>query len=368
MKLFCNQKDLANAINIVQRAVSSKTTLPILKGLLIEAYDHKLKLTGNDMSIGIETHINANIEKEGSVVLSSRLFGEIIRKLPNALVEIEILDNLTVIIRCEKSEFTLLGQEADEFPNIPEVNEENCYKIDHDLLKDMIRQTIFAISQDETRPILTGSLVEIDNGHLTIVSIDGYRLAIRKSLIKSDKNNRAVVPGKTLNETLKILSGFENNNEVKICFTDKHILFSIDNVKVVSRLLEGEFINYSQIEPKECKSKVIVSLNDFSQGIERASLLARESKNSSIKLSIMDDLITVTSSVEVGSAREEVKIKLDGQDIDIGFNPKYLLDALKVIDTEDIQIELTTSVSPCVIKPLGNDNYIYIVLPVRMAN
>ena len=205
------------------------------------------------MSIGIETHINANIEKEGSIVLSSKLFGEIIRKLPNALVEIEILENLTAIIRCEKSEFTLIGQEADEFPNIPEVNEENCYKLDHDLLKDMIRQTIFAISQDETRPILTGSLVEIENGHLTIVSIDGYRLAIRKSLIKSDKNNRAVVPGKTLNETLKILSGLENNNEVKICFTNKHILFSIDHVKVVSRLLEGEFINYSQIEPKECK-------------------------------------------------------------------------------------------------------------------
>ena len=142
----------------------------------------------------------------------------------------------------------------------------------------------------------------------------------------------------------------------------------MENVKVVSRLLEGEFINYSQIEPKECKSKVIVNLTEFSQGIERASLLARESKNSSIKLSIKDDLIVVTSSVEVGSAHEEIKIKLDGQDIEIGFNPKYLLDALKVIDTEEIEIELTTSVSPCVMKPLGNDNYIYIVLPVRMAN
>lgn len=368
MKLFCNQKDLANAINVVQRAVSSKTTLPILKGILLEAYDHKLKLTGNDMNIGIETYINANIETEGSIVLSSRLFGEIIRKLPNALIEIEILENATVVIRCEKSEFTLVGQGADEFPNIPEVNEENSYKLDHDLLKDMIRQTIFAISQDETRPILTGSLVEIEDGKLTMVSIDGYRLAIRKAQIKSEQNNRAVVPGKTLNETLKILSGFENNNDVKISFTDKHILFSMENVKVVSRLLEGEFINYSQIEPKECKSKVTVNLSEFSHGIERASLLARESKNSSIKLAIKDDLITITSTVEVGSAHEEVKIKLDGQDIEIGFNPKYILDALKVIDSEDIQIELTTSVSPCVMKPLDSENYVYIVLPVRMAN
>lgn len=368
MKIFCNQKDLANSINIVQKAISSKPTLPILKGILIEAFDNKLKLTGNDTNIGIEHFINSNNETDGSVVVSSRLFGEIIRKLPNSIVELDVDDNKNIKIKCEKSEFVLQGQAADEFPEIPEINEENCYKISTSLMKDMIRQTIFAISQDETRPVLTGSLIEIKEGKFTMVSIDGYRLAIKKANIDNLKNNKAVVPGKTLNETLKIISSFEDEEQLNIYFTDKHILFSTENVRIVSRLLDGEFINYSQIEPKDFKSKLTSKLDEFLNGIERASLMARESKNNFIKFSIKDDLLVISSNVEIGSAHEEIKIKLDGKDIDIGFNPKYIIDVLKVIDSEEIEMELTTSVSPCIIRPLNDKNYTYIILPVRMAN
>jgi len=235
-------------------------------------------------------------------------------------------------------------------------------------MKDMIKQTIFAISQDETRPVLTGSLIEIKEGKFTMVSIDGYRLAIKKANIDNLKNNKAVVPGKTLNETLKIISSFEDEEQLNICFTDKHILFSTENVRIVSRLLDGEFINYSQIEPKDFKSKLTSKLDEFLNGIERASLMARESKNNFIKFSIKDDLLVISSNVEIGSAHEEIKIKLDGKDIDIGFNPKYIIDVLKVIDSEEIEMELTTSVSPCIIRPLNDKNYTYIILPVRMAN
>ncbi len=368
MKIICNQKDLTNSINIVQKAVSQKTTKPILKGILLESYDDKLKLTANDMSIGIETNIDAEIKEEGSIVLSSKLFGEIIRKLPQSTVCIELDENMIVTISCENSKFTLVAQKSDEFPNLPEVDEQNYFSINQNLLKDMIKKTIFAISQDESRKVLTGSLFQIEDGNLTIVSIDGYRLAIRKASIQFDKNIKYVVPGKTLSETLKILSLFDDNNDVKICFTDKHVLFNINNIKIISSLLEGDFINYSQIEPKEFTSKVNVSLNSIYQSIERASLLTRESKNSSIKLAIEDNNMNITSAVEVGSAQEIVPINLEGKNINIGFNPKYLLDALKVIDSNDIELLLNSNISPCIIKAHNDDNYIYIVLPVRLAN
>lgn len=366
MKIICSQKELNNAVHIVQKAVSTKTTLPILKGILLEAKDNKLKLVGNDLDIGIENYIETKIIKEGSIVISSRLFGDIIRKLPSSEIEIEVDDNNNVFIRCENSDFKLVGHPAMEFPELPFVEDKNTYTIGQDLFKNMIRQTIFATSQDETRPILTGSLIEISDNKISMVAIDGYRLALRKAYLNTDIDNKAVIPSKTLNEINRILSN-ESEGNIYISFTDKHILFTIDETRIISRLLEGEFINYLQIIPKEFKSNVKVSTKNLLDSIERASLLAKEGKNNLIKFSVKDDIMNVSSNVEIGSVNEQVPIELEGDDLDIGFNSKYLLEALKIIDSEELYLEFTTGVSPCIIKPTDNDNYIYLLLPVRLS-
>lgn len=367
MKFTCAQSDLANAINTVQKAVSTKSTHPILKGILIEASQHTIKLTGNDLSIGIECYFEAQVSEPGNIVVSSRLFGEIIRKLPDAEIHIQVDANNQVFIQCEKSRFNLLGQAANEFPELPELGNTEVCDLDCDLFKNMIRQTLFATSQDESRPILTGCLIEIEGGKMTMVAIDGYRLALRTASVNPNSVGRAVIPNKTLSEVSKIISAMTSEDQIRLAFTDKHILFEVGAVKIVSRLLEGEFIKYAQIIPKDNKSLVVVNTSDILNSIERASLLARESKNSSIKLSVKNQVLSISSNVEVGSAIEEVEIELEGSELEIGFNPKYLVDALKVMDSEQIVMEFSTSVSPCIMKPADQDSYTYLVLPVRMS-
>lgn len=366
MKIRCNTQDLINGINIVQKAVSSKTTMPILKGIMLKANSNKLTLTGNDLNIGIENHVETEIETEGSIVVSSKLFGEIIRKLPDETVEIFVDENNTVHINCNYSKFELIGQATDEFPSLPEVDDSDSISINRELLKNMIRQTIFATATGDTRPILTGTLMKIEDGIISMVSLDGYRLAIRMANIVGTENKSAIIPAKTLSEVSKIISSIEDSGDININISDKHIMFNFDDIKIVSRLLEGEFIKYSQMIPKEYKSKVVVSTNQLLKSIERASLVAREGRNTSIKISISDDFMNISSNVEIGSVNEDVKINLEGDDLIIGFNPKYLSDALKVIDSEEVVLELSSSVSPCIIKPLDNENYIYLVSAVRI--
>lgn len=367
MKFICSQSDLANAINTVQKAVSTKSTHPILKGILIEAHDRQIKLTGNDLNVGIECFFEANVTEAGSIVVSSRLFGEIIRKLPDSEIRIAVDESNQVHIECEKSKFNLVGQASAEFPELPELGNTEVCDLDCDLFKNMIRQTLFATSQDESRPILTGCLIEIDNGAMTMVAIDGYRLALRNATVNKSATGKAVIPGKTLSEVGKIISGMTEEDQIRLAFTDKHILFEVGPVRIISRLLEGEFIKYAQIIPKDNKSRVVVNTNDILNSIERASLLARESKNSSIKLSIGQNVMSISSNVEAGSAVEEVEIKLDGPELEIGFNPKYLVDALKVMDSDELHMEFSTSVSPCIMKPNDQESYTYLVLPVRMS-
>lgn len=367
MKFSCNQRDLTEGLNSVQKAVSVKTTLPILKGILIETDGEFLKLTGNDLNLGIEARIPAMIEEHGSVVVSSRIFGEIVRKLPETRLNFTVDESHQVSIDCEHSSFNLLGQSGVEFPELPQVEDSESFTLSQDLFRSMIRQTIFAISQDEARPILTGVLVEADKGEMSMVAIDGYRLALRKAEIDPSISKRAVIPGKTLSELSRLMTG-ENDEKVKISMSDRHILFEIDDIRIVSRLLEGEFIKYGQIIPKENKSLITTNVTDLTNAIERASLMAREGKNSSIRFTIKDDLMTIRSNVEIGSVREELRIELEGEDIEIGFNPRYMLDALKIMESDSVVLEMTTPVSPCIMKPVDSDSYLYLVLPVRMPN
>lgn len=367
MKFKCKQSDLSTAIAIVSKAVSSKTTKPILSGIYFEAKDHQLKLIGNDLNMCIETSIDADIEIEGSIVMPSKLFTELIRKLPDAPVEFIINDTHMVDIHCLNSTYKLVGLPGQEYPELPLIEESNSFYMDKELFGHMIRQTSFAISQDESRPVLTGALLEIENGKFNMVAIDGFRMAIKNATIKTDLVKKVVVPGRTLNEIGKLIHQIESKSELKVAFDDKQVLFNVGNIHVYSRLLSGEFINYNQILPSEYKSVITVKTNDLYNGLDRSFLMARENKNIAIRLDIKDDQLQIVSNSEMGSAVEIVPITLEGQDLEIGFNPKYLIDALKVIESEEIKMHFVNNVSPSIIKPMDTDNYTYLVLPCRIA-
>lgn len=367
MKFRCQQNALSSAISMVSKAVSSKTTLPILSGIYFESNGSELKVIGNDLNLSIETSIEAEVTEEGSVVIPARLFSELIRKLPNEEITFNVSDTYVVDILCGDSSYKIVGLPGNEYPELPVIEDTNSFLIDKELFSNMIKQTSFAISQDESRPILTGALLEIENGKFNMVAIDGFRMAIKKAIVKTDLNKKAVVPGRTLNEISKLLSSTDSKGDLRISFDEKQVLFSTKELKVYSRLLAGEFINYNQILPSEYKSMAIVETDHFLTAIDRSFLMARENKNVAIKLEVKDEYIKITSNSEMGSSVENVKIKLEGQDLEIGFNPKYLIDALKIIESEDIKLEFVNNVSPCIIKPTDNDNYIYLVLPCRIS-
>ncbi|WMJ80072.1 DNA polymerase III subunit beta [Clostridium sp. MB40-C1] len=366
MKFTCAKNKLQEAISIAQKAVTGKSPMPILQGIYLSAKSDQLTLIGSDIDLSIETKVTAEIQEEGSIVVDSKLFGEIIRKLPNSSVEIHTVDNNSIEIICEKSKFTLIHMDADEFPNLPNINENMIFSISQKILKNMIKGTIFAIAQDETRPILTGVLFEVTDEKLNLVALDGYRLALRSNNIDNDNTINAVIPGKTLNEVAKILS--EDEESVKITFTPNHILFNLGQTKIISRLLEGEFIRYTAILPEEFNSQVIAKKAELLNCIERASLMAKEGNTNLIKFDIKEDNLIITSNSQLGTVVEEMNIILQGEELQIAFNSKYLIDVLKIIDDEEIVLEFSSSVSPCIIKNKENSKYIYLVLPVRLLN
>jgi DNA polymerase-3 subunit beta len=366
LKIICNQKLLAHKIGITQRAISSKTTLELLKGILISAKDNKLKLTGYDLEIGIETFVQSEIIEEGDIVVNSRLFGDIIRKLPDAFVEIESdLDN-NVYINCLNSKFKIKGDSAIEYPILPEVEDDQTYTIAQDLLKNMIKQTSFATSNDQTKPILMGELLEVSDGDVSLVAIDGYRLAVRSSHVSSaSRNAKLIIPGKSLNDVNSLLS---NEEDVKIGFDDKNAIFMVQDTKIITRLLDGDFIDYKRLLPREFDTRIKLKTKELLYSIERASLLSQSEKNNLIKLSIREKLLVITSNTERGNVYEEVDLELEGDSLDIAFNSRYFIEGLKNIDSEEIFIEFTTNVNPCIIKPTDEVQYTYLLLPVRISS
>jgi DNA polymerase-3 subunit beta len=362
---LCDKTKLQEATAIAQKAITGKSTMPILEGLYIEASKNTLTLIGSDKDISIETKIEADVLESGKIVVDAKIFGEIIRKLPNNEIKIETLEGNNIQITCEKSVFNLVHMLPDEFPSLPQINENMIFNIPQNILKNMIKGTAFAVAQDETRPILQGILFEVDNSRLNLVALDGYRLALRSEIIDTNNTINAVIPGKTLNEVAKILE--ESDEVVNITFTTNHILFNLGDTKIISRLLEGEFIKYNALLPQEHKLIVTVNKQDLQNGIERASLMAKEGNSNLIKLDIQEDNIVLTSNSQLGKVREEVSINLQGQGIQIAFNSKYLLDVLKNMEDSEIVIELTSSISPCVIRNKNIDNSKYLVLPVRLV-
>jgi len=364
MKIICSKEDLLEGINVVQKAVSTKTTLPILEGILLEA-DDKLKMTGNDLEIGIECYVNADIQRKGSIVLNSKMFGDIVRRLPESEVLMEVKENNKVVIECENSLFEIKGISPEGFPQLPSIERENGIKISQKILKDMIKQTIFAVSVDENRPVLTGSLFEYKDGNLAIVSIDGYRLAMRKINPDNEVQDRnLIIPGKTLNEIARIIQPIDD--ELSIYTAGNQILFDMGNCILVSRLIEGEYLNYTGIIPKEYETKVTVNVKDLLACFERVSLvITNDERRYPVQLNISDEMIVITSNTEIGNAREEIRIEMEGKKQAISFNPRYFIEALRVIDNETVSICFTSNVGPCIIKPLQGDSFIYLILPIR---
>lgn len=365
MNIICSKQKLQEGISIVTKAITGKTTMPILEGIYIEATKSGITLIGSDMDVSIETKVEADVIKEGSIVIDAKIFSEIIRKLPNSDVKIEIAENDLIQITCEKSVFNLVFMNSSDYPSLPTINEDLTVEVPQNLLKNMIKGTSFAIAQDEARPILQGILFEVKNKQLNLVALDGYRLAVRSELLDIDNDMEVVIPGKTLNEVSKILE--DNSEIVKITFTSNHILFNLNNTKIISRLLEGKFVNYISLLPQEHKLVVSVKKQDFQNGLERASLMAKDGNSNLIKLEAQEDSLVITSNSQLGKVREEVSINLQGDGIQIAFNSRYLLDVLKNMEEDDIDIEMTSSVSPCVIKGRNMNNAKYLVLPVRLV-
>ncbi|EGT4136430.1 DNA polymerase III subunit beta [Clostridium perfringens] len=365
MIFTCDKNKLQESIAIAQKAITGKSTMPILEGLYIEASENIVTIIGSDKDVSIETKFEANITEPGKLVVDAKIFGEIIRKLPNDKIKIETVSEEAIRITCQKSVFDLLHMNAEDFPSLPKINENMIFSINQGILKNMIKGTSFAIAQDETRPILQGILFEIKDSKLNLVALDGYRLAIRTENIDTNNTINAVIPGKTLNEVAKILE--DSEEIVNITFTPNHILFNMGDTKVISRLLEGEFIKYDALLPKEHKLQIEVDKQTLQNGIERASLMAKEGNSNLVKFDITDENIVITSNSQLGKVREEVTIKLQGDEIQIAFNSKYLLDVLKNMEEDKIELRMTSSISPCIIRNKNNDLCEYLVLPVRIA-
>lgn len=366
MNLNCSRETLLNYINIVNKAVSNRTTLPILECILLTTTTEGLVLTSTDLELGIKTApIPAEITETGSVALEAKLFTEIIRRVSGDTVSIITDSNHAAVITCGFSEFKIVGQSGDDFPSLPTVEKKNQCVLLQNNLKNMIRQTIFSISQDESKPVLMGEYFEMKKKEISVVSIDGFRISYRCCLFEEGTTeNNVIVPGKTLTELQKILG--QEEERVSIYTTDKHIMFDLGDSTVVSRLIEGDYVKYEQNFQEDYKTKVIVKRNDFIQALERASLVSRDNRKTPVKLDISGDRIIITSNGDMGTACEEIAVETQGCHMDIAFNPKYFIDALKVIEEEQVLLLFTTSLSPCIIRPLEGESFKYLILPLRL--
>ena len=366
MRFTCTQLALVKAINTVSKAVSSRTTIPILKGILMEVKDGRLTLSASDLDLSIQTSIDVQSSEDGKAVVLSRLFGEIVRKLPNSLITIKTEDE-KLNIQCLGSEFNIITLAADEFPVIGGVETKDFIEINKEDLCGLIKKTVFAASIDEKKGILTGTLLNFENSNLELVALDGFRMAVAKNTVDSTLNRRIIVPARILSEINKILGEDEGSDQVSMAIEDKKIEILTEDTRVIARLLEGDFIKYREIIPSSCNTTVIVGREEILNSIERASLLAKEGKNNLVKFDIKAGSLDISSRSEEGMVNEHVGAEVTGKDLVIGFNSKYLLDVLKSITDEEIKFEMGSSVSSCLIKQVDGDDYTYLVLPVRIA-
>ncbi|UOF91758.1 DNA polymerase III subunit beta [Fodinisporobacter ferrooxydans] len=377
MHITIDRSHFLTAIQSVQKAISTKTTIPILTGIKLSVTEQGLKMTATDLQIGIETIVQKEqngetilqIHQLGSIVLTAKYLGEIVRKLPQATVDIEVKQNYLTIIRSGTSEFNLHGLDAEEFPRLPQVTGNQVFSIPSDLLKDMIRQTVYAVSTEEIRPVLTGVVWSLKEGNLKFVATDSHRLASRKVQVEAPEEMQLfniIVPGKSLLELGRLLS--EDDTLVDIVVADNQVLIHMGRTQFYSRLLEGQYPDTTRIIPNTYKTAVQVKTKDLLDAVERAALIAKDNDNNVVRFNIKQMIIDITSnSPDVGKVSETLKpIQVSGEDMIIACNAKYLIEALRVITSPEITVEFTGSMSPILLKPLDNPGYLTLVLPVRI--
>lgn len=376
MKFIIQREQLMASVQDVMKAISSRPVIPILSGMKLEAKSHGVTLTGSNSDISIESYIptendgNINVEmiNEGSIVLHAKYFPDIVRKLPENTVEIEADDNLKVTIRSGQAEFNLNGQDAEEYPQLPKIQTEDSFEMQINLLKSMIKQTVFAVSSMETRPILTGVNINLKENDLNFVATDSHRLASRKISIP-DTNiefHNVVVPGKSLTELNKILDDSEEMVEISV--TNNQILFKTKHLNFLSRLLDGNYPETSRLIPEQSKTTIQVKTKEFLSTIDRASLLARDEKNNVVRLTTKEsNLIEISSnSPEVGNVTEDIVVQvMEGEELKISFSSKYMIDALKAIEYDEVIISFTGAMRPFIIRPVDDDSILQLILPVR---
>ena len=363
MKISIRKANLLQGITTVSKAVSNKTTHPILSCILVEASGGIIKLTANDMEIGIESYVDGTVIEDGKVALEAKLFSDFIRKLPDSDISIESDKDNKTLIKCERLEFNLPGKSGNDFSNLPVVSKDKYITISQFALRDVITQTIFSISDNENNKLMTGELFEVSNNRLSVVSLDGHRISIRYIDLKGDNSDiKVVVPGKSLSDISKIMNGGVDD-PVNIYFNENNILFEFDNTKVVSRLIEGEYFRISHMLSVDYQIKMKINKREFLDSLDRATLLIKESDKKPIRLSIEDRNLGLKISSLIGSLNDEIDIEKEGNNLIIGFNPKLIIDALRVIDDENVTIYFNNTKSPCVIKDDAG-SYIYLILPM----
>lgn len=364
MHIICDKSKLIEGMNIVMKAIPGKTTMMILECVVIEVKDNQIKLIANDLQLGIETLIDGEIKQEGSVAVGAKVFFEIIRKLPSDNVSITVDEDYHMNISCGKAKFNIMAKATDEFPYLPNIVKDKNVNISQFTLKDIIRQTVFSISDNENAKVMTGELFEIHDSELKVVSLDGHRISIRKvKLNRSYDDVSVIIPGKTLIEISKIING-GMDDEVSIFFTDKHVLFEFEDTIVLSRLIEGEYYKIDKMLSTDYETKVTVNKREMLECIDRSTLLLKESDKKPVIIDVQDDYMKFAMNSAIGSMDEDIDASKEGKDIMIGFNPRFLMDALRVIDEDEITMYMINPKAPCFIRD-QEETYIYLILPVN---
>lgn len=364
MHITCDRQILSEAVSIVSRAVSGKSTIPALEGILLRAENDRLYLTGYDLELGISTSVQVSVKQSGQIVLPAKLFADMLRMMPAKEITIKIGEKLLALITGGAAEYNILGIAADTFPELPGVYEASGFQMTQGILKSMIQQTIFAVSTTDSKPVHMGSLFDMEKGALSVVSVDGYRLALRRESFQSELDMRFVVPAKTLSELSKLMR--DDDEQVEIGVSRKHIIFTAGGFHMISRLLDGEFLDYKNAIPKMGSTVIRVNTRSFIESVERTSLLISDRLKSPLRVEFKNDAIRISCMTPVGRASDELDCAIQGSPLEIGFNSKYLIDALKASDSDEVRLEVSGPLSPMKIMPPEGDAFVFLVLPVRL--
>ena len=366
MKFTVNKSDITEAVSNIQRAVSTKTSIPALEGILLSATGTGLELCAYELELGITTVIPAFVMEPGKAVLSAKLFSDIVRRTPAETVTVSVDEKNMATLESGYSRFSIIGIPAEEFPELPKLSDSTQISLPGALLKSMIRQTLFAIAESDAKPIHQGSLFSLENGILDVVSVDGYRLAVRREPVDFSEDLSFVVPGKTLSELLKLIK--DSEEPVEISAGRRHILFKIDNYTVISSLLEGEFLNYKAAIPPESQTEVVLKTREAIDSVERVSLLITDRLKSPIRCLFDNNEVKLNCTTSMGRASDQLDVEMTGQSVEIGFNNRYLLEALRNTECDEVKVQLGGPLSPMKVVPKEGDSFLFLVLPVRLKS